>query len=235
MIPKAVTILSGGMDSTTLVYQLAKDYEQILISFDYGQRHKRELACAAITAKKLDLEHIVIELPVGPYLTGSSLTDTSVQMPHGHYEEENMRKTVVPGRNAIMLSIAWGVATARKAEIVAYGAHAGDHAIYPDCRPEFIHRLVGALKLGVWDGPEDLLVPYQYSSKADIVRSGLDLEVPYQDSWTCYEGGEVSCGICGSCCERLEAFNKNSVEDPLEYQDRTTWKKFLENRKSATS
>jgi 7-cyano-7-deazaguanine synthase len=225
--PLCVTILSGGMDSTTLAYCLQSTHKQIFVSFDYGQRHVKELQCASITASKLGCEHIVIPLPIGKYLKGSSLTD-EVAVPHGHYEEDTMRQTVVPGRNAIMLSIAWGIATAYKADAVAYGAHVGDAAQYPDCRPEFVDSLTNALKLGVWDGPKELMVPFLRSRKMQILGVGLGIKVPYEDTWTCYEGGVQSCGRCGSCCERLEAFYANSAADPLEYKDRTSWMEYLE-------
>lgn len=223
---EVVTILSGGMDSTTLAYDIASlGRHQYFLSFDYGQRHKFELVMASRTAAALGCEHSIIDLPISKLLTGSSLTDSSVQVPHGHYEEESMKATVVPGRNAIMLSIAWAVAACKQAKVVACGVHAGDHAIYPDCRPEFLRSLTQSLFLGTgFDGPVDIFAPYIGITKVEILQRGVELSVPYEQTWTCYEGdGKQACGRCGSCCERLTAFATVSIEDPLLYKDRKYW------------
>ena len=216
---KALTVFSGGMDSATLVYKLLADgHEASLISFDYGQRHSRELQSAADTATHLGLEHQVIDLTgLRPLLKGSALTDASMDVPHGHYESETMKATVVPNRNAIMTSIAWGIAVAENMDAVALGIHAGDHAIYPDCRPEFHKAIEVALQLGTDRLGMKLLAPFIRMTKTDIAKLGGTLGVRYDLTWTCYEGGEVHCGKCGACQERQEAFRDSEVSDVTEY------------------
>jgi 7-cyano-7-deazaguanine synthase len=228
----SVTVLSGGLDSTTLAYQLYKnEYEQLFLSFNYGQKHSKELEKAAITAKKLKGEHHIISLPFGDLLT-SAVTTKDRKVPEGHYAAENMSQTVVPNRNAIMLSIAWGVACSRQARVVSCGIHAGDFAVYPDCRQYFIDKLNSAL-LAATEGlyPKHSMLhintPYVNISKAAILKLGLGWNVPYEDTWTCYVGGEKACGTCGACVERLSSFALNNAEDPLEYEDRETWKEYM--------
>jgi len=243
---KAVTILSGGMDSTTLAFAISSQHggdeegaiDQHFLSFNYGQKHKKELLCAAQIAKLLQCKHDIIDLSsVAPLLKGSALTDSQeVTMPEGFYAEENMRLTVVPNRNAMMLSIAWAVAIGEKADYVYYGAHAGDHYIYPDCRQEFVEQLSEAFFLGTYGlqdtvefgKPQAIIAPFINIDKTEILKRGLKMGVPYELTWTCYKGGEVACGVCGSCCERLHSFYLNGVEDPLPYADRTSWKKAVE-------
>lgn len=218
---KAVVIVSGGMDSVTLAYHLNQQgYDLHLVSFDYGQRHRRELVCAAWHAVALGAGHTVIDISgIRPLLKGSALTD-DVSVPHGHYAEETMRSTVVPNRNAIMLSIAWGVACVEGADVLACGVHAGDHHIYPDCRPEFVAALNEALRSGTqghrFDGLQ-LVAPFVHMSKTDIAAVGGRLGVPFEHTWTCYEGGEHHCGGCGACVERREAFSDSGVPDPTVY------------------
>lgn len=218
-IMKTITIVSGGMDSVTLAYKLHKEGQVLhLLSFDYGQRHKKELQYAAKTAAKLGTLHDVIDLSsIGKHLKGSSLTD-NIPVPDGHYAEETMKITVVPNRNVIMLSIAYGVAVAEEADAVAIGVHAGDHFIYPDCRPQFIDSFRAMQNHAIEGfGNVDLLAPFINISKADIVRLGGEIGVPYRDSWSCYKGGEIHCGTCGTCVERKEAFQLAGVPDPTEY------------------
>lgn len=214
---KTVLILSGGMDSATLAYE--PDLGELLcLSFDYGQRHVRELEAAAAIAKERHAEHRIIRLEgFAEACPGSSLTDRSVAVPHGHYEAPTMKQTVVPSRNAIMLSTAFGVAAANGADQIATAVHAGDHAIYPDCRPQFIENLATALNLGVWADWTAIKAPYIGLSKTDIARRGAELSVPYALTYTCYEGGEKHCGLCGACQERKEAFREAGVADPTEY------------------
>lgn len=219
---KAVAIVSGGMDSVTLAHWLKGVYRDLhLISFDYGQRHRRELECAAWQAEHLGAQHTIIDISgIRPLLKGSALTD-DVAVPHGHYAEETMRATVVPNRNAIMLSIAWGLACSDEADVLACGVHAGDHFIYPDCRPEFIASLNESLRIGTVGHRKDsleLIAPFVNHTKTDIAAIGGTLEVPFEHTWTCYEGGEIHCGQCGACTERKEAFRDSGVPDPTEYR-----------------
>lgn len=225
---KAVTIVSGGMDSATIAYQAKHlGFEQRFLSFNYGQRHVKELIAARRIAGALEGEHDIIDLTDVGVALKSNLLAGQEQVPDGHYAEETMRQTVVPNRNAIMLSIAWGVACSIGADAVFFGAHAGDHYIYPDCRQVFIDALTTALRTATegLNQPElSIAAPFIHLSKAEILTVGLKLQVPFNDTWTCYKGGEKACGRCGSCVERLQAFALNHANDPLEYEDREYWK-----------
>ena|SRR5436305_10708302 len=218
---KAVAIVSGGLDSVTLAYLLhAQGYDLHLLSFDYGQRHKKELAFAKLCAQRLNAEFHVIDLSdLGKLLKGSALTD-DIPVPDGHYAAPTMAVTVVPNRNAIMLSIAYGIAVTENAEVVAIGAHGGDHFIYPDCRPSFVAAF-DAMQRQATEGFRHeklrLEAPFIHMGKHDIVKVGTDLQVPYADTWSCYKGGEKHCGQCGTCYERREAFELASVPDPTAY------------------
>lgn len=217
----AVAIVSGGMDSVTLAYALkAGGYDLSLLSFNYGQRHAKELDFAKKAAEALGAAHTILDLSsLQALLPGNALTD-AVAVPDGHYAEESMKVTVVPNRNAIMLSIAFAHALAIKAEIVAIGNHGGDHFIYPDCRPEFIETFAKMQKVGMEGfGAESLELdsPFLNLTKADICKLGSIYGVPYKDTWSCYKGGEIHCGTCGTCVERKEAFQFAGVEDPTEY------------------
>lgn len=232
---KAVALLSGGMDSTVLAYHLAdKGRDLHLLSFDYGQRHRKELTVASAIAALISAQHDTVVLGttrgvpgdhklqmLSTILKGSSLTDETVEVPDGHYAEESMKATVVPNRNAIMLSIAYGVAVAEGAKLVAFAAHAGDHAIYPDCREEFVGYLSDALQLGnEWADPvPEIKAPFITLTKAQIVKRGVDLDVPFHLTWSCYKGGKIHCGRCGTCVERKEAFQLAEIEDPTAYED----------------
>lgn len=219
---RVVTTLSGGLDSVTLAHLLsAEGIDLIALSFDYGQRHAKEVQFAARCADLLGAEHEIVNLrPVGALLTGSALTDASVDVPEGHYTDASMASTVVPNRNAIMLSIAVGVAVARGADAVATAVHAGDHAVYPDCRPEFIAAIEHEALVGnegfIHEGFR-VLAPFLHQTKAEIVRRGADLDVPFADTWSCYVGGPQHCGRCGTCVERREAFEQAGVVDPTQY------------------
>ena len=235
--PLAITICSGGLDSSTLVYLMReRGYDQHLITFDYGQRHKKEITSARGIAAAIGATHSVIDISnIGKFLSGSSLTDATLSVPEGYYAAENMKQTVVPNRNAIMLSIAWGIATAEKAKSLAIGVHAGDHAIYPDCRVPFINTVEEAFKLGTEGHADPALIistPYIESTKTDIVCDGLRMKVPFYLTWTCYKGGDKACGRCGSCIERLEAFDANGVEDPLVYADKKYWKEAVKTKQA---
>lgn len=223
---KTLVVCSGGLDSVSLADKIAAEQQLIgLISFDYGQRHKKELDFAARAAKRLDVPHQIIDMTnIGASLTGSALTD-DLDVPDGHYAEETMKITVVPNRNAIMLAIAFGVAAAKKADAVALAVHGGDHFIYPDCRPGFIDAFQ-AMQAQALDGYADvkLLAPFVTVSKADIVTEGAKHGTPFAETWSCYKGGEKHCGRCGTCVERREAFHLAGVEDPTEYEDPDFWK-----------
>jgi 7-cyano-7-deazaguanine synthase len=219
---RAVAVLSGGLDSTTMAYWLrAQDYSIAAISFDYGQRHRKELEFAEHVATDLGASWTLIDLHAAgltSVLGGSALTDDTVAVPDGHYADESMRITVVPNRNAIMLSIACALAVTRAAEAVAFGAHTGDHFIYPDCRPEFVRAFATMVNLAVEGlGTIDILTPFLALTKAEIVKLGNELGVPFERTWSCYKGGALHCGTCGTCYERREAFALAEVEDPTAY------------------
>lgn len=214
----SVAIFSGGLDSTVLLHHLLAQGDRVLaLSVDYGQRHRRELEHAQQIAAKLGLEWQLADLrPIAHLLAGSSQTSAEVAVPHGHYAEESMKQTVVPNRNMIMLAVAGGWAIGRKADRLAYGAHTGDHTIYPDCRPEFVSAVAGALRLADWHSIE-LVAPFVGLTKAQIVARGAELGVDFAATWSCYEGGAIHCGQCGTCFERREAFEQAGVKDPTEY------------------
>ncbi len=228
---KTIVICSGGLDSVTLAYKVAAEYELIgLISYDYGQRHKKELDFAAKAAEALGVPHDIIDIEnIGKALNGSALTD-DIDVPDGHYAEESMKITVVPNRNAIMLTIAYGIGASRGADAIATAVHGGDHFIYPDCRPEFIaafetmqnHALEGVAEM-------QLYTPFLNKTKADIAAEGARLNAPFADTWSCYKGGDVHCGRCGTCVERIEAFDVAGVNDPTAYADPDFWKNAVEN------
>jgi 7-cyano-7-deazaguanine synthase len=217
----AIAIVSGGMDSVTLAYLLdSEGYELHLLSVDYGQRHKKEISYAKRCAERLGAPFDIADISeVGRLLSGSALTD-DVEVPHGHYAADNMAVTVVPNRNAIMLSLAYGVAVARDAVLVACAVHAGDHYFYPDCRPAFAQAFDLMQKEAVegFGNPKlRLHAPFLERTKAQIVEVGATLGVPYEETWSCYDGSEVHCGLCGTCNERKEAFELAGVPDPTEY------------------
>lgn len=221
---KGIVVISGGMDSTVLAY-LMRSQDIRLISFDYGQRHKKELKYARLTADTLGVPHTVVPMSfMNTLLHGSALTSPDVEVPEGHYAEESMKQTVVPNRNSIMLNIAAGIAVAEECKWVATGVHAGDHAVYPDCRPEFIRSLTKTLLVaneGFIDPKFQILAPFVGLGKHDIARLGADLNVPFWYTWSCYVGGDKHCGRCGTCVERKEAFRLAEVPDSTEYEDPT--------------
>ncbi len=215
---KAVLILSGGMDSTTLLYDLIdQGYEVHAVTFDYRQKHRREITCAQKICRKLHIPHKIIDIGILNEIAPSSLTREDREVPEGDYTGDTMKQTVVPNRNMVLLSIAASYAIGIPAHSLFYGAHAGDHTIYPDCRPAFVSAMATAFHLCDWNDVI-LEVPYLYMSKSDIVKRGVALGVDYSMTWTCYKGGEKACGKCGSCDERLAAFREAGVKDPIEYQ-----------------
>lgn len=224
----AILCFSGGMDSTVMAtHYLRSGFMLGLLSFDYGQRHgHKELSAAIDVAQYLKsmstypVSHQVIDLSnVGDLLTGSALTDPEYDVPDGHYTAENMRVTVVPNRNAIMANIAIGVASSAQADVIAMGMHAGDHAVYPDCRPEFVRALRQCMThaLKGFHTPT-LETPFLNWSKTEIARLGAEVGAPLHLSWSCYKGQDIHCGTCGTCTERKEAFKDSGVTDPTEYE-----------------
>ncbi len=226
---KTYVICSGGLDSVTLAYKIAKsDSHELagLISFDYGQRHKKELDFATHAAKSLGVSHEIIDISaVGTRLCGSALTDAkNIDVPDGHYAQETMKATIVPNRNAIMLTIAYGIAAANNADVVATAVHGGDHFIYPDCRPGFIKAFEEMQNHALEDYADiALYVPFLNKTKADIVAEGARLNVPFSETWSCYKGSDIHCGCCGTCVERREAFDLAGVDDPTVYDNLTYW------------
>lgn len=222
---KTLVICSGGLDSVSLAHKVAAEHELAgLLSFDYGQRHRKELGFAAACAARLEVPHRIIDIrEIGRSLSGSALTD-DVDVPDGHYAEDTMKVTVVPNRNAIMLAIAFGVAAAQKANAVATAVHGGDHFIYPDCRPGFINAFQ-TMQNHALDGYADLRLyaPYVNISKADIVADGARRNTPFAQTWSCYKGEERHCGRCGTCVERREAFDLAGIADPTDYEDSDFW------------
>ena len=222
---KAVSIVSGGMDSAVLAHDLARHYEQTFLSFNYGQRHKKELKYAKAMADCLGCSHQIIDLTsLNRFLTTSSLT-AGVEVPDGHYNEDSMRLTVVPNRNPIMLAIAFSVASSMGAAIVATGVHAGDRYNYPDCRTEFAAAFQ-EMEVKALEGfnTPSLYTPYIGITKADIAKLGSKLDVKFEETWSCYKGGDKHCGRCGTCVERLEAIHEAGVQDNTEYSDPEYWK-----------
>jgi 7-cyano-7-deazaguanine synthase len=217
---KAVLILSGGLDSTVLLYDLlSRGYSVHAITFNYGQRHSHEIESAvAITLNLVDsgahVLHSVIDLRnISKYLGDSALLGGQI-VPECHYTEAAAKQTVVPNRNMIMLAVAAGYAEANFIPEVYYAAHAGDWAIYPDCRKEFTEQMAEAIKLATAWNPVELKTPFVSLTKDQIVKRGIELKVPFELTWSCYNGGAVPCGKCPTCVERIEAFEKNGAIDP---------------------
>ncbi|TVP72654.1 MAG: 7-cyano-7-deazaguanine synthase QueC [Rhodobacteraceae bacterium] len=219
-------ICSGGLDSVALAHVLADQGTlSRLTSFDYGQRHRKELGYAADCAQRLRVTHHIIDMrSIGAVLTGSALTD-SVEVPDGHYAEDTMKLTIVPNRNAIMLTIAFGISAAEGDDAVAIGVHGGDHFIYPDCRPGFTQAFADMQRAAL-EGYADirLQTPFVAATKADIVRAGAAVNTPFAQTWSCYKGGLNHCGRCGTCVERREAFHLAAIPDPTAYDDPDFWR-----------
>jgi len=218
---KVVTLLSGGIDSSTLLYWLKRSgYKVKALTIIYGQKHSREIESAKIIAKRIDVDWTCVDLSALQPLLKSALTRTDVEIPSvpdqtAHYN--TLQVTVVPNRNMILLSIAAAYAISNDFNAVAYAAHYSDRGVYPDCRWEFVHALEVALQLAN-DRPDfRVLAPFVRKTKADIVRLGHFLGVPYELTWSCYKGGERHCGKCSSCRERKRAFQEAGVPDPTAY------------------
>lgn len=212
---KAILIYSGGLDSTTLLYEY-RDNIALAVSFDYGSKHnEREIECARKNCLKLGIEHLVIPLEFMQKYFRSSLLKGGEDIPEGSYDDSNMQSTVVPFRNGIMLAIAAGLAESRGLDAIMMANHGGDHAIYPDCRPEFVDAFGKAVETGTYNGVK-LLSPYCDITKRDIALRGKALGIDYSLTYSCYKGGEKHCGKCGTCTERKEALEGF---DPTEYED----------------
>jgi 7-cyano-7-deazaguanine synthase len=211
-----VVILSGGLDSTVLLHHVVDEGgTPLAVTFDYGQKHRKEIAMARLSAEDLNIPHIVLSVPLDTVFSSSSLLSGGVDIPEGDYTVETQKSTVVPNRNMILLSYAIGIAEDRSIPRVYYGAHRNDRAVYPDCRPEFISALAAAAKAGTYNEVE-LLAPFMTWTKAQIVLRGHELGVPFGHTWSCYKGGETPCGRCGTCRERREAFRTAELNDPGE-------------------
>ncbi len=214
----SVIILSGGMDSTTLLY----DYQEriaLAVSFDYGSKHnKKELAFAAQHCETLGIKHLIIPLEFMQKYFKSSLLIGGEDIPEGNYDDDNMKSTVVPFRNGIMLAIAAGIAESNGLKHLMMANHGGDHAIYPDCRPGFVDAMSKAISEGTYEGLS-IIAPYTNITKTDIARRGKELGIDYTLTWSCYKGGEYHCGKCGTCTERIEAMHDAGIEDHTIYRD----------------
>ena len=213
----SVIIYSGGLDSTTLLYE-ERERVALAVTFDYGSNHAAcEIACARHHCALLGIEHVVIDLAFMKQYFSSSLLSGAEAIPDGDYDDENMKSTVVPFRNGIMLSIACGLAESRGLKRVLIANHGGDHAIYPDCRPAFVDAMNAAMREGTYVNVT-LAAPYTDISKADIVRRGAQMGIDYGETYSCYKGGEHHCGTCGTCTERREAFREAGIADPTVYE-----------------
>ena len=213
----SVIIVSGGMDSITLLYD-HKDEIALGISFDYGSNHNaREIPFAKMHCERLGIKHITINLDFIHQYFKSSLLDGAEAIPEGHYADDNMKSTVVPFRNGIMLSIAIGIAESNNLDQVFIANHGGDQTIYPDCRPEFINAIDAAATVGTYNNVK-VVAPYTKITKSDIARIGKKLGIDYTETWSCYKGGEVHCGKCGTCVERKEALAEAGIEDKTIYE-----------------
>jgi len=214
----SVIIVSGGMDSITLLYEY-RDRIALGISFDYGSNHNaKEIPFAELHCKRLGIKHITINLGFMHEYFKSSLLEGADAIPEGNYDEDNMKSTVVPFRNGIMLAIAAGMAESNDLKYVMMANHSGDHTIYPDCRPEFVTAMTAATSSGTYIGVQ-ILAPYTDITKADIARHGKKLGINYAETWSCYKGGEVHCGKCGTCRERKEALRDAGIDDTTIYDE----------------
>lgn len=220
---KVVVIASGGVDSSTLLYKTVKeDYETYVLTFIYGQKHKREIESAKKICEGLNVHHKVIDLSVlKDLLFRSALTDSSVEIPEvpetAEYFE-TLKTTIVPNRNSIFLSIAIGYAVSIGANHVFFGAHHSDRGVYPDCRREFVETFEHAERLANDSSLLVVAAPFVNMTKSEIVKLGVEMGVPYKETWSCYKGGRIHCGVCSSCRERKRAFQEAAVLDPTEYE-----------------
>ena len=216
---RAVILVSGGMDSITALYDAARNYEVAgAVSFNYGAKHNhREIPFAREHCERLSVRHQIINLTFINELFASSLLKSGGEIPDGGYDADTMRQTVVPFRNGIMIAIGAGLSESIGAQVLVIAAHSGDHAIYPDCRGDFMAAMADALRLGTYARIE-LITPFMGMTKADIAARGRELGVDFARTWSCYRGGSLHCGLCGTCLERREAFKAAGIVDPTIYQ-----------------
>ena len=213
----AVLIISGGMDSTTMLYEY-RDEIALAITFDYGStQNGRERVCAVTHCQRLGIKHIIVPLEFIHRHFKSTLLMTAADIPEGNYNDENMKSTVVPFRNGIMLAIACGIAESNGLKRVMIANHAGDHCIYPDCRPDFVDAMSSAMATGTYEHIS-VFAPYTYLSKKEIAEHGKALGLDYSETYSCYKGGERHCGKCGTCRERIMALREAGIEDKTEYE-----------------
>lgn len=213
-----VVLVSGGMDSVAALYEANQQYAVVgALSFNYGSKHNhKEIPFAEWHCRKLGIPHRTIVLDFVNQLFKSDLLQSGGAIPDGHYEEQTMKQTVVPFRNGIMLSIAGGYAESIEASGLVIAAHSGDHAIYPDCREDFMKSMADAIRLGTYAAVE-IIRPFIRNTKAEIARRGHELGVDFAQTWSCYKGGDIHCGTCGTCTERREAFMLAGLPDPTQY------------------
>ena len=219
---KAVCLLSGGMDSATLAYMAKHDgYDILALHFTYGQRTERkEKECAKRIARHLNaLEFLEVDLAYLKLAGASSLTDRAMKVKPHEEAGEGIPDTYVPFRNANLLSVATSIAESRGASAIYIGVQSSDFSGYPDCKPEFIAAFQKVITLGTRpDSGITLKTPFVTLNKTEILKTGMDLKVPYGDTWSCYAENEVACGICSSCHFRLEAFRQIGMQDPIPYR-----------------
>lgn len=214
---KCLLVYSGGLDSTVLLYHLLNNgYNVSTITFDYGQKHKKELNSALYFTKLMSVPNQIVDMSFYSKLLLNNVITSKNDVPDGHYADEIMKKTVVPNRNLLFLTVAVGLAIDSKIDLVAIACHSGDHTIYPDCRPEFIDSANSTMSLGNWGGAK-IISPFVNFTKTDIVRLGADLNVPMEKTWSCYKGWDLHCGTCGTCYERKESFELANVKDSTGY------------------
>ncbi len=215
---KTVVLLSGGMDSVTAFHEVRRRQEVVAaLSFDYGSKHNaREIPFAELHARRAGVPHRTINLGFMNECFASDLLKSGGEIPDGHYAADNMKRTVVPFRNGIMLAVACGFAESMEAEALAIAAHSGDHAIYPDCREPFMQAMGAAMEEGTYARIR-LMRPFIAMDKAAIARRGFELGIDFSETWSCYKGGEIHCGTCGTCIERREAFILEGIADPTHY------------------